>query len=120
MANRIENSEGLFILDSEGNTIEPKEISEEVKIEKAINKTPVSEIKDVTTPLKVTQTNNRSAHVSNPLPSTYTQLSYIKFNGDQYIDTGLTGGSYEDYEIKFNLLSYVPQSYNYLGRLISY
>lgn len=48
---------------------------------------------------------------SGSLPEGYTQVSYLQSDGNQYIDTGVTGGSDASYEITFNMLGVLAVNY---------
>lgn len=45
------------------------------------------------------------------LPSEYQQVEYIQSNGNQYIDTGISGNANGEYEIGFNPLGTIAHSY---------
>jgi len=45
------------------------------------------------------------------LPNDYQEVEYIQSDGNQYIDTGISGGNIGEYEIKFNPLGSQAHSY---------
>ena len=49
------------------------------------------------------------------LPTAYSQLEYIESTGTQYIDTGISGGTNAEYEIKFNPLTLFKNYETYFG-----
>lgn len=49
------------------------------------------------------------------LPTAYSQLEYIESTGTQYIDTGISGGTNAEYEIKFNPLTMFRKYETYFG-----
>jgi hypothetical protein len=49
--------------------------------------------------------------VPNELPPEYTQVEYIQSDGNQYIDTGVSGGTNAAWEIKMNALAAVATNY---------
>lgn len=46
-------------------------------------------------------------------PVTYTPLVYLESSGEQYIDTGISGGTNAAYELKFNVHNLVGQHYEH-------
>lgn len=49
------------------------------------------------------------------IPAKYQRLEYVESTGTQYIDTGISGGTNAEYEIKFNPLTLFKKYETYFG-----